>query len=51
MVVQQKYSPEKAAVIDQLSSQMTQYHEFNRNVYSQLMGKAHQIELATLDRL
>lgn len=47
----EKYSPEKAVVIDQLSSQMTQYHEFNRNVYSQLMGKAHQIELATLDRL
>lgn len=47
----EKYSPEKAVVIDQLSSQMTQYHEFNRNVYNQLMGKAHQIELATLDQL
>ena len=47
----EKYSPEKAIVIDQLSSQMTQYHEFNRDVYTQLMGKAHQVELATLDRL
>ncbi|MBB1079493.1 sodium:proton antiporter [Limosilactobacillus sp. STM2_1] len=46
-----KYSPEKALVIDQLSSQMTQYHEFNRNVYTQLMHKAQQVELATLDRL
>lgn len=47
----EKYSPEKAVVIDQLSSQMTQYHEFNKNIYNQLMGKAHQIELTTLDQL
>lgn len=47
----EKYSPEKAIVIDQLSSQMTQYHDFNRATYDQLMTKAQQIELATLDRL
>lgn len=46
-----KYSPEKALVVDQLSSQMTQYHDFSRDTYNQLMNKASQIELATLDRL
>lgn len=46
-----KYSPEKALVVDQLSSQMTQYHDFNRDVYNQLMNKASQVELATLDKL
>lgn len=47
----EKYSPEKAIVIDQLSSQMTQYHDFDRNTYDQLMKKANQVELSTLDRL
>lgn len=46
-----KYSPEKALVVDQLSSQMTQYHDFDRTTYNQLMNKANQIELATLDKL
>lgn len=47
----EKYSPAKAIVMDQLSSQLTQYHEFDHKVYEQLLAKAQQVELATLYRL
>lgn len=48
---QTKHSPEQAVVIDQLSTQMNQYHQFNQQRYNQLMNRAHKVEMQTLDRL
>lgn len=45
------HSREKAAVIEQLGTQGNRFHQFNRARYSQLMTKAHEIELETLDQL
>lgn len=42
---------ERSMVADQLSSQSEQFHSFNRTLFEQLVNKAHQIELATLDQL
>lgn len=44
-------SKERAIVTDRLSTQMNQYHHFNQKRYQQIMAKAHQIELDTLDEL
>lgn len=44
-------SRERAVVIDQLSTQMNQYHQFNQQRYNQLMNQAHKVEMQTLDRL
>lgn len=42
---------EKAVVIDQLSTQLNQYHQFNQQRYQRLMSAARQVELKALDRL
>ena len=44
-------SREQAVVIDQLSTQMNQYHQFNQQRFTQLMNRAHKIEIQTLDQL
>lgn len=42
---------EQTFVADQLASQTRQFHDFNRELFEQLVKKAHQVELATLDQL
>lgn len=42
---------EQSFVADQLASQTIQFHDFNRELFEQLVNKAHQVELATLDQL
>lgn len=42
---------ERSMVADQLSSQSEQFHSFNRALFEQLVNKAHQVELTTLDQL
>lgn len=42
---------ERAIVTGQLSTQARQFHRFNTNLYNQLMNRAHQVELATIDQL
>lgn len=44
-------SRERAIVIDQLSTQMNQYHQFNKQRFTQLMSRAHKVEMQTLDQL
>lgn len=44
-------SRERAIVIDQLSTQMNQYHQFNQQRFNQLMNWAHKVEMQTLDQL
>ena len=44
-------SRERAIVIDQLSTQMNQYHQFNQQRFNQLMNRAHKVEMQTLDQL
>lgn len=45
------HTREWSMVADQLSSQSAQFHSFNRKLFEQLVNKAHQVELATLDQL
>ncbi len=42
---------ERAMVRDQLSTQAHQFHNFDNNLFKQLMNRTHQVELATIDRL
>lgn len=42
---------ERAIIIDQLSSQMTQYHRINADLFEKIARKSHQIELTTIERL
>lgn len=44
-------SHERAIVIDQLSTQLNQYHRFNKTRYTQIMRQAQQVELNTIDQL
>lgn len=46
-----RHPRERSMVADQLSSQTEQFHSFDRVLFEQLINKAHQIELATLDQL
>lgn len=48
---QTENSREQAVVIDQLSTQMNQYHQFNQQRFNQLMNRAHKVEIQTLDQL
>lgn len=48
---QAENSRERAIVIDQLSTQMNQYHQFNQQRFNQLMNRAHKVEMQTLDQL
>lgn len=48
---QTENSRERAIVIDQLSTQMNQYHQFNQQRFNQLMNRAHKVEMQTLDQL
>lgn len=42
---------ERAMVRDQLSTQAHQFHNFDNNLFKQLMNRTHQVELATIDHL
>ncbi|MDD6431510.1 MAG: sodium:proton antiporter [Lactobacillaceae bacterium] len=48
---QAENSRERAIVIDQLSTQMNQYHQFNQQRFNKLMNRAHKVEMQTLDQL
>lgn len=42
---------EKAIIMDQLSSQMTQYHHINTDVFEKIARKSHQLELEVIEQL
>ncbi|MCI1974339.1 MAG: sodium:proton antiporter [Limosilactobacillus sp.] len=42
---------ERAIIMDQLSSQMTQYHRINTDVFEKIARKAHQLELEIIEQL
>lgn len=42
---------EKAIIMDQLSSQMTQYHRINADVFEKIARKTHQLELEVIEQL